>query len=61
MQQNYRRAFAQHAVNDFRITAFYLLKSHSLDRVRYEVITRCAPTAAVSSSGSSGITIQAMG
>jgi hypothetical protein len=30
MQQNDRRALAQHAVSDLRIVAFYLLKSNRL-------------------------------
>jgi hypothetical protein len=57
MQQNYRRAFAQHAVDDFGIATLNLPKNHT----GYEFVTRCVAKGAASNSGSSGITIQAMG
>jgi hypothetical protein len=73
MQQNYRRAFAQHTVHDLRIATLYVLKgdrSHAGDLITarsslspcdYGFVARCTATGAASSTGSSGITIHAMG
>ncbi len=73
MQKNHRRTFAQHVIDDFRVEALDFLESdglHSCDlitemravsRAHYAFVVRWAPTGAISSKGSSGMMIQAMG
>jgi hypothetical protein len=59
MQKYYWRAFAEHAIDDLRVAAL-----DALGRIPcciYGLVMRCAPAGAANSSGSSGITIQAMG
>ena len=58
MQQHYRSAFAHYAIDDLRIAALDFLKKHAQS---YGLVAPCAATGAVNSSGSSGITIQAIG
>jgi hypothetical protein len=58
MQQDDWGPVTQKAIDNFRVAALDLPKIHA----RYGVgVTRCPAMGAVSSKGSSGITIQAMG
>ena len=60
MQKDNRRSFTQHAIDNVGIAAPDGMRLERL-HLAYEVVARWTATGAANNSGSSGITIQAMG